>query len=291
MGLLRNYLSIQPNGTLDAKVLRNGEVIALSMTVNGGKIGAMLVNAWETPIFAMPLPTELHLADGELIVEETPIALSNLKGGERFQSVNGMPAADWIALRDLITKSESSVNILCETKSGEIVQTSFEVNKEERTQISSLGWSTQLVNQAFEPLFVVQNSNGNPIKAVKMGFEETVDMVIMTYLTIDRLLRRTVGVEQLRGPIGIIHIGSKIADRGFSYLLFFLAIISVNLAVLNFLPLPIVDGGLFLYLVYEKLVGKPPSIAFQNAAALLGLCLIGMLFVVTFYNDIMRLIG
>ena len=124
-----------------------------------------------------------------------------------------------------------------------------------------------------------------------MGFEETVDMVIMTYLTIDRLLRRTVGVEQLRGPIGIIHIGSKIADRGFSYLLFFLAIISVNLAVLNFLPLPIVDGGLFLYLVYEKLVGKPPSIAFQNAAALLGLCLIGMLFVVTFYNDIMRLIG
>ncbi|MCH2147655.1 MAG: site-2 protease family protein, partial [Phycisphaerales bacterium] len=156
---------------------------------------------------------------------------------------------------------------------------------------ASLGWTTQLVNQAFEPLFVVRSSNGNPIHAVKMGFEETVDMVIMTYLTIDRLLRRTVGVDQLRGPIGIIHIGSKIADRGFSYLLFFLAIISVNLAVLNFLPLPIVDGGLFLYLLYEKFVGRPPSIAFQNAAAVFGLCLIGMLFVVTFYNDIMRLIG
>ena len=86
-------------------------------------------------------------------------------------------------------------------------------------------------------------------------------------------------------------IGSKIADRGFSYLFFFLAIISVNLAVLNFLPLPIVDGGLFLYLIYEKLFKKPPSIAFQNAAAVLGLGLIATLFLVTFYNDIARLVG
>jgi regulator of sigma E protease len=61
--------------------------------------------------------------------------------------------------------------------------------------------------------------------------------------------------------------------------------------VLNFLPLPIVDGGLFLYLLYEKFRGKPPSIAFQNVAAMLGLGMIGILFVVTFYNDILRLIG
>jgi regulator of sigma E protease len=64
----------------------------------------------------------------------------------------------------------------------------------------------------------------------------------------------------------------------------------VNLAVLNFLPLPIVDGGLFLYLIYEKFKGRPPSIAFQNAAALLGLMIIGTIFVVTFYNDVMRLV-
>jgi regulator of sigma E protease len=67
--------------------------------------------------------------------------------------------------------------------------------------------------------------------------------------------------------------------------------ISVNLAVINFLPLPIVDGGLFLFLVYEKLKGRPPSIAFQNAATIAGLFLIGTAFIVTFYNDVMRLIG
>ena len=124
-----------------------------------------------------------------------------------------------------------------------------------------------------------------------MGFRQTWKMVVLTYLTIDRLIGGSVSVKELRGPVGIVHIGAQVADRGTMYLVFFLAMISVNLAVLNFLPLPIVDGGLFLFLVYEKIRGRPPSIAFQNAAALVGLALIGTLFVVTFFNDVMRLTG
>jgi regulator of sigma E protease len=118
---------------------------------------------------------------------------------------------------------------------------------------------------------------------------ETKKLVLMTYLTIDRLFRGSVGVDQLRGPVGIVHIGAKVADKGLLYSLFFLGMISVNLAVINFLPLPIVDGGLFLFLIYEKLKGKPPPIAFQNAATIVGLCIIVTLFVVTFYNDVVRL--
>ena len=134
-------------------------------------------------------------------------------------------------------------------------------------------------------------ANGNPITAIEMGYNETRKMIILTYFTMYRLTQGTVGVEQLRGPVGIVHLGSRVADRGMMYLLFFLAMISVNLAVLNFLPLPILDGGHFVYLVYEKIKGRPPSVGFQNYAALVGLLLIGSLFVVTFYNDVMRLIG
>ena len=86
-------------------------------------------------------------------------------------------------------------------------------------------------------------------------------------------------------------IGAKVADRGFLYILFFLGMISVNLAVINFLPMPIVDGGLFLFLIYEKFKGKPPPLAFQNAATIVGLCMIGALFLITFYNDVMRLLS
>ena len=138
---------------------------------------------------------------------------------------------------------------------------------------------------------MLRHSDGNPLTAVKMGMQETASFAVLTYLTIDRLFRGTVKVEHLQGPVGIVHIGSKVADRGFSYMLFFLGLISVNLAVINFLPLPIVDGGLFLYLVYEAIKGRPPSIGFQNGAAIVGLLLIATAFVVTFYNDIARIIG
>ena len=134
------------------------------------------------------------------------------------------------------------------------------------------------------------SANGNPIRAVVMGFQETKKLAVLTWLTLDRLVRGSVSVDQLRGPVGIVHVGTRVADRGFMYLVFFLAMISVNLAVLNFLPLPIVDGGLFLFLAYEGLLGRPPSVRFQNAATMAGLLLLGSLFIVTFYNDVMRLV-
>ena len=74
-------------------------------------------------------------------------------------------------------------------------------------------------------------------------------------------------------------------------IMFFLALISVNLAVVNLLPIPIADGGLFVFLMYEKFAGRPPSIAFQNAAAMAGIALVAGLFLFTFYNDLMRLFG
>jgi len=70
-----------------------------------------------------------------------------------------------------------------------------------------------------------------------------------------------------------------------------MAMISVNLAVINFLPIPIADGGLMVFLLYERLRGKPPSPAFQNGAMVAGLIIVGTLFAVTFYYDVMRLIG
>ncbi len=165
------------------------------------------------------------------------------------------------------------------------------MSSEQVGELHALGWTAPLPGSWFEPLQTTLTANGNPIVAVSMGFRQTWKMVVLTYLTIDRLIGGSVSVKQLHGPVGIVHIGTRVADRGFMYLVFFLAMISVNLAVLNFLPLPIVDGGLFLFLLYEKIFKRPPSIAFQNAATLVGLALIGTLFVVTFYNDMMRLTG
>ena len=74
-------------------------------------------------------------------------------------------------------------------------------------------------------------------------------------------------------------------------LLFFFALVNINLAVVNFLPIPITDGGHMIFLIWEQITGKPVSLAVQNAATLAGLVLIVAVFLFVTYNDISRLLG
>ncbi len=291
-------------GTLDALVLRDGEMTPLTLTVSReGKIGIAMTEALDVPRVAEPIERfALPARPGEIIQEiDSPVAGLEIYGGSQLASVNGRAIADWSDFRAALldatrgslstgeaTRVELSFDLLL---AGEPRRTvTVEVTAEHARRLHALGWRPVLGEGAFEPIEETLHADGNPITAVKMGFHRTHMFMLHTYVTIDRLFRGTVGVDQLRGPVGIVHLGATVADRGLMYLVFFLAMISVNLAVINFLPLPIVDGGLFLFLVYEKLKGRPPSIAFQNAATIVGLMIIGTLLVVTLYNDVARLV-
>jgi len=142
----------------------------------------------------------------------------------------------------------------------------------------------------FLPVQTIDKASG-PIDAVARGFHESRRVMLQTYLTFLRLTQGTVKVEHLKGPVGIAHIGTMIADEGFIKVLFFMGLISINLAVINFLPLPIVDGGQFLFLIYEWVRGKPIPIPVQNAVTMAGLLLIGSMFLLVTFNDIKSLVG
>lgn len=132
----------------------------------------------------------------------------------------------------------------------------------------------------------------NVIDAVGIGLHKTYYFVLQVLKTMERMIfTRTVGVESMSGPLGIIDIGGKFAQSGFVKFLFFLAIISANLAVINFLPLPIVDGGLMVFLIIEKIKGSPVSLRVQVATQMIGLFLIIGAFVFVTYQDALRLWG
>ena len=131
----------------------------------------------------------------------------------------------------------------------------------------------------------------SPIAAINRGIHESRRVMLQTYLTFLRLTQGTVKIEHLKGPVGIAHIGTQIADEGFIKVLFFMALISINLAVINFLPIPIVDGGQFLFLIYEWIRGKPIPITVQNAVTMAGLLFIATMFLLVTFNDIKSLVG
>jgi regulator of sigma E protease len=129
----------------------------------------------------------------------------------------------------------------------------------------------------------------NALQAMGWGVTETRDFILQFYLTIRRMVDGTVSPANLMGPIGIFHAGTKFAYKGHDWLIWFLSMISANLAVVNFLPIPIVDGGLFTFLIFEKIKGKPLSAKTQTIAQFVGMAVLLCVFLLVTYQDIARL--
>lgn len=146
----------------------------------------------------------------------------------------------------------------------------------------------------FKPLTERLTAGGNPVRALGMGLKKTGDVLVSVYRILKSVVKGTVtqsggvGVEHVSGPIGIVRLAVAQAESGFGDLLFFLAYISVNLAVINFIPLPVVDGGLMVFLLLEKIRGKPVNLKVQVITTLAGLALIVLVFVLVTFQDIAK---
>ena len=299
---LMAHLRAHPGAELKAVVLRDGREAEVSIkTDRDGRVGVYLEGAWDLPLLAHSIDDARVGSDADAASTATPAkALAALPLGA-VVSIDGEAVASLVELRTkLVARAEAhagdgplSVRIgLRDPSPGSAPhETETALAAADLTLLRGLGHSFPIPETYFDPEFTVLTANGNPLTAISMGFRQTAVMVEQVFLTIDRVARGSVSANQLQGPVGILHTGTKVADEGFMYIVFFLALISVNLAVVNLLPIPIADGGLFVFLMYERFTGRPPSIAFQNAAALAGIAFVAGLFLLTFYNDITRLFG
>ena len=127
-------------------------------------------------------------------------------------------------------------------------------------------------------------------EAVAMGSQKSVEFIIQTYITLKGLFSGNVSMEAMSGPVGIATMTYKAVEYSFVSFLYLLAFISANLAVINFLPIPIVDGGVFVLLIDDKIKGSPVSVRVQEIITYIGLAFLGAVFIYFTYNDIMRLI-
>lgn len=123
-------------------------------------------------------------------------------------------------------------------------------------------------------------------EAVRLGFRELLDGTKQVFFVLRKL---TSNYKNLGGPITIVRVATQEADAGLARLLLFLTLLSANLAVLNFLPIPVLDGGHMLFLAYEGIVGKPVNERIQMSLTLVGFGLLMCLMIFVFGLDISRL--
>ncbi len=292
---------------ISLRVQRGGETLSLTAKVKAdGTIGFQLDDTFFTSaLLALPdeaAPAEEPVGDDAAAEPAPPAAARVLdRPGLTLVAVNGagvQTLADaWRVLREVTRPAaeaaagaEVTLDLRTPAEPAVDIRRVWSLTADEVRALHDLGWQSPAPPDLFEPASALLRAE-QPLGGIALGLGETRRVILNVYVTIHRLFHGTVGVQHLTGPVGIARYGTIIASRGPVWLVFFLALVSVNLAVVNFLPLPIVDGGQFLMLLYEQLRGKPVPLPVQNAVTLAGLVLVGSMFLIVTFNDVRGLLG
>jgi regulator of sigma E protease len=269
---------------LDLTVLRDGKLVELK----GLDANARTDRAQKG--FGVGVAHETERAVVGSVLEKSAAADAGIPVGATIVSVAGQPVANWFdALESLRSRAKPGEAIAIEAKLEDGSSKSFNLTPRQDDVAALAGYTYSVDYLVFDADEMVRKTS-NPLEAMSWGVGETRDLILKSYVTLQRMfVDRTVSPSNLMGPIEIFRSGSLFAQRGPDWFIWFLAMISANLAVVNFLPVPIVDGGHFAFLLIEKLTGKKPSPAVQTVSAYIGLALLLSLFVFVTYNDLGRI--
>jgi regulator of sigma E protease len=260
---------------------------AISLTLQRGDKVAEVTDVVPTVRVAdgYGLGVDLAIELGQVVVAGAPADKpSPLPAGSRIERVGDVAVKTWAELLDALrTQKPGAVSITAQTPAGEVRQ-EVAVTESELARLAEFRYAAPF---AMAQMQAVRKTD-SMLEAAKWGVAETRDFVQQFYIGLQRMFQGTVSPKNMMGPLGMFHAGSFFAEKGLDSVLWFLAMISANLALVNFLPIPIVDGGLFLFLVIEKIQGKPLSARAQSVAQWVGLTVLLSVFVFATYHDILR---
>jgi regulator of sigma E protease len=217
-----------------------------------------------------------------------PAAQAGILAGDSITSLNGAPLKDWEVLLDSIGASPGVPLTLGVVRHGRPltihVTPAAEMTPDPRTGVRKrLGRIGMAATAAFKPVAVGS--------AFGEAWRLTLDNGGKIFSTLRTLISSGAGVRDLGGPIAIAQISVQAARGGIETLLALIALISINVAVFNLLPIPILDGGQIVINVAETIKGSAFSTRTRERILKGGLLLIGLLFVTVMFNDISRNMG
>lgn len=235
------------------------------------------------PVFPV-LPAIL----GQLL-PDGPAALSGLKPGDHILRVNGELLDDWMSLVKIV-RAHPAEELQFEFERDGVVQllAVTTARKELETEtIGRIGAAPKPPESLPEEL--KSREEYSVFEAATVAVAKTWQFSALTLRMIGKMITGDVSVKNLSGPITIATYAGYTASAGISAFLYFLAIVSISLGVLNLLPIPLLDGGHLMYYLIEMVKGSPLSDAVQLKMQHIGIAFLFMLMSVALYNDVVRL--
>ena len=261
-----------PDRRLALGILRDGsnvniDLVPSSIDGNGGGYSGIVH------------PMEARIGD---VRAGLPAARTGLKKGDVVTSINGAPVSHWIQMSNLIQESgekEIEVGIV---RDGKRFSLTLNPVFDEASKRSVIGIAFA------EDMQVIKFGL---IGSIRAGMNKALDLTVLTFGILKKLFTFDLSIKSLGGPIMIAQATGAAAESGISALISLMAFISLQLGVLNLLPIPVLDGGHVFFLLAEMGLRRPISIKTREIAQQIGFAILISLMLIVSYNDIIRAIS
>ena len=222
------------------------------------------------------------------IIENSPAYTSGLKKDDLIVAIDGRKVSTWEDMSEIITASNGTT-------------LAISVLRDNTTRVLSVTPKPKtfknIFNEDIDRYVIGIKASGESFKedlSVFQSFSESIQqtytITVLTIKGIVKLFQGSISPKTLAGPIMIAQMAGEQAKEGVTNLVFFIALISINLAIINFLPIPVLDGGHLLFFFIEAAIGHPVSIRIREIAQQAGIAVLLLLMIYVFYNDIERLL-
>lgn len=260
--------------------------IDVSLVRNGGGWEGDVLDKLGIRLFRPKLPPVIGT-----VGKASPAEFADIRPGDRIQKVNGVEVSSWFEFVQEVRGSPGVHLKLSLERDGNSIDLEVlpESIADDGRTVGRIGASVRDVGPMRSELMTVVRYGAVP--ALGKALEETYDQSIFSLVMIGKMIVGEVSWRNISGPVTIADYAGQSARLGLGYYLKFLALVSISLAVLNLLPIPILDGGHLLYYVLEIIKRGPLSERSTEVGQQIGLALMLMLMACAFYNDINRLIS
>ncbi len=215
-------------------------------------------------------------------------ARAGLATGDIVKQIDSQEISDWSDVYYIVTESGGKTLAITVERNGESV--TVEATPEEKEiknefgEVTGKGYRLGIARDMsveFEPASISAS--------IAAGYNQTVEMVRKTVLGIWKMVQRDIPASEIGGPILIAQIAGKQLQSGWIDFFYFMGFLSVNLGILNLLPIPVLDGGHLVFFSMEAIRRKPLTRELQEKMQLIGIVLLVSLMLFAFYNDILRI--
>jgi regulator of sigma E protease len=274
-----------PGKEISLQVKRDGALVDLTVTPESDTITDAEGN--EIVVGRIGISRRASII-GEVFAD-TPARKAGLQKNDTVMSIDGVPVLDWKEMSSILSKNPGRELNMKVMREGSLLD--INITPEPKTATDSEGNEITVgrIGISSKSAFRVIQSNAfwqAPFKALQAVYE----WCVVTLEIVVKLFSGSVSAKQVGGPILIVDAAAKAASVGAFTYFNFIAIISINLAILNLMPVPVLDGGHILFLSIEALRRKPLSDNLMMVANRIGMALLMLLITFVFYNDIVRIV-